>query len=209
MGCWSYWSDDALPVQRQLIGNIQQPTLNIEHPIWRIIVVKNLGIFASSLFNPVSRLNLPATLRHQQTIEPLRVRPDGIGGGHDGVGRGDGVPQITPVALSQIRAGLQLIDRTDHCAPGERHRAAAGRNDQTRPRSGITIAVGLDVVGDNAQSPGLGRSDRGNVEDRAEGDAAQNKMDCDCFYWTASGWLPVICMVPPARPKSRKYHPPL
>jgi len=51
-----YWSDDALPVQRQLIGNIQQPTLNIEHPIWRIIVVKNLGIFASSLFNPVSQL---------------------------------------------------------------------------------------------------------------------------------------------------------
>jgi hypothetical protein len=25
-----YWSNDALPVQRQLIGNIQQPTLNIE-----------------------------------------------------------------------------------------------------------------------------------------------------------------------------------
>jgi hypothetical protein len=29
-GKMEYWSGDALPVQRQLIGNIQQPTLNIE-----------------------------------------------------------------------------------------------------------------------------------------------------------------------------------
>jgi hypothetical protein len=87
------------------------------------------------------------------------------------------------------------------------HRATAGRNDQSRPRSGITAGVRFDVVGDDAQGPGLGRIGRRNVEDRAEGNAAQNKMDCDCFYWTASSWLPVICMIPPARPESRRYHP--
>jgi hypothetical protein len=51
----------------------------------------------------------------------------------------------------------------------------------------------------------LGRRGRREVKDRAEGDAAQDKMNCDFFYWTASCWLPVACMMPPARPGSRRY----
>ena len=72
------------------------------------------------------------------------------------------------------------------------HRAAAGRNNHTRSRGGITAGVRFDVVGDDAQGPGLGRNGRGNVKDSAQGEAAQNNMECDGFDLTASGWvLPV------------------